>query len=64
MKRADRNGVPITAGYRMYTGKLMTQADADAYNRMTDEIDRETWPATIEFLKDQRHRLLVMIATA
>lgn len=59
----DRNGVSITAGYRTFTGYRMTQAEADAYNRMTDEIVNERWPQTQEFLKDQRHRLLVMIAT-
>ena len=58
----DRHGLPIAAGYRMYTGKRMTQADADAYNRISDEIDAATYPATIDFLKDQRHRLLVLIA--
>lgn len=59
----DRNGVSIAAGYRTFTGYRMTQAEADAYNRMTDEIGNERWPQTREFLMDQRHRLLVMIAT-
>ncbi len=53
------NTFRATKGYKTYTGYLMTQADADAYNRFTDEIERERWPATKEFLKDQRHRLFV-----
>lgn len=50
----------IEAGYVTFTGYVFTQADADAYNRITAEIERERYPATIEFLKDQRHRLFCM----
>lgn len=51
----------ISAGYRAYNGHVFSQCEADAYNRLTDEINREKWPATKEFLKDQRHRLFVAI---
>lgn len=54
----------IQAGYKTFTGYVFTQSDADAYNRITAEIERERYPATVEFLKDQRHRLFcLMIGT-
>ena len=50
----------LQAGYKAFTGYVFTQADADAYNRITAEIERERYPATKEFLKDQRHRLFCL----
>lgn len=50
----------IAAGYKAFNGYQFTQADADAYNRITAEIARERYPATVEFLKDQRHRLFCL----
>ena len=49
------------AGYQAFNGHIFTQHEADAYNRITDEIARERYPATIEFLKDQRHRIFCSI---
>jgi hypothetical protein len=46
----------IEAGYKAFTGHQFSQAEADAYNRYTDEIEAERWPPTRDFLKDQRHR--------
>lgn len=50
----------MQAGYRAFNGYIFSQAEADAYNRITAEIARERYPATVEFLKDQRHRLFCL----
>lgn len=46
----------IEAGYKAFNGHQFSQAEADAYNRYTAEIEAERWPPTRDFLKDQRHR--------
>jgi hypothetical protein len=46
----------IEAGYRAYNGHQFSQAEAEAYNRYTAEIEAERWQPTRDFLKDQRHR--------
>jgi hypothetical protein len=48
--------VMIEAGYMAFNGHKFTQAQADAYNRFTVEIEAERWEPTRQFLKDQRHR--------
>jgi hypothetical protein len=50
------------AGYRTYTGHCMTQAEADSYNRYTEELNRTRCIRTREYLKDQRHRMFCIIA--
>ena len=57
LRAAKGMNMELQAGYKAYTGYVFTQADADAYNRITLEIERERYPATKEFLKDQRHRI-------
>jgi hypothetical protein len=49
----------ISAGYTTYTGYTLLQHEADSYNRMTAEINRERYEPTRQFLLDQRHRLFV-----
>lgn len=52
----------LAAGYVTYTGRAFTQANADAYNRLTDDIERERYEPTKAALMDQRHQLFVAIA--
>jgi len=52
---------PVSAGYRTYTGHILTAPEAEALNKYSEEIVRERYPATVEFLKDQRHRYFVLI---
>jgi len=51
----------IKQGYKAFTGHIFTQAEADRYNRVTAEIEREQYPATIEILKNERHRVFCAI---
>ena len=57
------NPTHLEAGYVAYTGHVFTQANADAYNRMTDEIERERYEPTKAVLLNKRHQLFVAIAT-
>ena len=51
----------VTEGYVAFNGHIFTAHEADRYARITAEIERERYPATIEFLKDQRHRMFCQI---
>jgi hypothetical protein len=61
---AKAAGVMIEAGYKAFNGHKFTQAQADAYNRFTVEIDQERWEPTRDFLKDQRHRFFCVTIAA
>lgn len=76
VKGAKKNpagrSVKMKAGDKLYTGHVMTAAEARSYNVMTDEIEKAERMAgpnpspmareSIEALKNSRHRLFVMIA--
>lgn len=49
------------AGYKTYTGHILTQAEADALNRYTEELNRTRTIKTREYLKDVRHKMFCMI---
>lgn len=49
------------AGYKTYTGYILTQADAKALNQYTEELNRTRTIKTREYLKDARHRMFCMI---
>lgn len=61
----------LAAGYKTFTGYVMTQADADAYNRHTAEVDDAIAKAgakpsplaqrELDFRLDQRHKLYLAI---
>jgi len=46
--------------YVWMNGKTLSKAFVDAYNNYSKEINRANNTETIDFLKDQRHRLLVL----
>lgn len=46
------------AGYRTYTGHILTQAEADILNKFEAEIERNP---NNELLKDNKHKLFTMI---
>lgn len=57
------NSVPLTAGYVTYTGYVLTQAEADAYNHYTQEAERPfISPQAREFLLQQRHEFFTLCA--
>jgi hypothetical protein len=42
-----------------YNGRVLSQAEVDAYNRYTLDFNRFTYEADKEFMLDQRHRFVV-----
>lgn len=51
----------LLPGYTAFNGHVFMQHECDVYNRFTNEIIAERYPATIKFLLDQRHRCLIQI---
>lgn len=49
-------------GYKTYTGHVLTQAEANALNKYTVDLNRTTAIHMREFLKDKRHQLFCIIA--
>lgn len=61
MKRRER----MEYGYKAYTGRILSNAQVDAYNRIQDEINMwiDAGRAVPEFLLNASHRQLVISAT-
>lgn len=49
-------------GYKTYTGYILTQADADALNFWTEELNRTRCIKTREYYKDRRHQQFCIIS--
>ena len=42
-----------------FTGRVLSQAEVDTYNRYTLDFNRFTYEADKEFMLDQRHKFVV-----
>ena len=50
------------AGYKTYTGYVLSQADADCLNNYTWELNRTRCISTRQLLLDKRHQMFCIIA--
>ncbi len=49
------NGVLIlSAGYKTFTGHVMTQWECEKYNRMTEDVESHRHPESKAFFADRR----------
>jgi hypothetical protein len=60
--KKNQDDYSYNAGYKTYTGYVLTQADADALNAWTKELNATRCIKTREYLKDRRHQQFCIIS--
>ena len=54
----------LEAGYKTFTGRILTQSDCDAYNRVQADINKriDNGVSVPEFMLNESHRLFSILA--